>query len=67
VYQIDRSRAARDDAPADVRTVHSLTLWIGTMDSNIGSIALSLKALLLTANTRDFSVIPGLKIEDWLN
>jgi tRNA(fMet)-specific endonuclease VapC len=40
---------------------------IGTQDLKIASIALSRDALLLTANARDFSRVPGLRIEDWLN
>ena len=39
---------------------------IGTMDLKIASIALVNDALLLTANTRDFSQVPGLRCENWL-
>lgn len=39
----------------------------GTMDLKIASIAASQDCLLLTANTRDFDVVPGLLIEDWIN
>lgn len=38
----------------------------GTMDLKIASIAVSQNALLLTANTRDFEIIPNLRIESWL-
>ena len=38
-----------------------------TMDLKIASIAASQGCLLLTANTRDFDPIPGIRIEDWLN
>jgi tRNA(fMet)-specific endonuclease VapC len=39
---------------------------IGTMDLKIASIALSNKALLVSANLRDFSLVPNLRCEDWL-
>jgi len=38
----------------------------GSMDLKIASIAVSLNCVLLTANTRDFVSIPGLRIENWL-
>ncbi|MFO0937733.1 MAG: type II toxin-antitoxin system VapC family toxin [Gemmataceae bacterium] len=39
---------------------------IGTTDRKIAAIALVTNSLLLTANTRDFGQIPGLKFENWL-
>jgi len=38
---------------------------IGTMDLKIAAIALVDDATLLTRNLRDFSRVPGLRIEDW--
>lgn len=38
----------------------------GSMDLKIASIAVSLDCVLLTANMRDFSSIPGLRIANWL-
>jgi tRNA(fMet)-specific endonuclease VapC len=38
---------------------------IGTMDLRIASIALVEGATVLTANSRDFEEVPGLRIEDW--
>jgi predicted nucleic acid-binding protein len=37
------------------------------MDLKIASIAVSLDCVLLTANTRDVSSIPGLRIANWLD
>ena len=39
---------------------------IGPLDTQIGAHALSLGAVLVTHNTREFSRIPGLAVEDWL-
>jgi tRNA(fMet)-specific endonuclease VapC len=38
---------------------------LGTMDLKIASIAISNQSTLLTRNTRDFSQITNLPIEDW--
>ncbi|HZU76821.1 MAG TPA: type II toxin-antitoxin system VapC family toxin [Dehalococcoidia bacterium] len=38
---------------------------IGSMDLKIASIALSLDALLLSRNLRDFNTVPGLRVADW--
>jgi tRNA(fMet)-specific endonuclease VapC len=39
---------------------------IGTMDLKIASIALVNDALLVTANLRDYSLVPRLRCENWL-
>jgi tRNA(fMet)-specific endonuclease VapC len=39
----------------------------GTMDLKIAAIAKSHEALLLSRNLADFSPIPGLKVENWLD
>lgn len=38
---------------------------IGTMDLKIAAIALANDATLLSRNLKDFSKVPGLKVEDW--
>jgi tRNA(fMet)-specific endonuclease VapC len=38
---------------------------IGRGDVLIASIALAEKATLITSNLRDFSLVPGLKWENW--
>ena len=40
-------------------------LHIGPYDVLLASHALSLGAILITNNTREFSRVPGLEIEDW--
>ena len=40
---------------------------IGPLDTLIGAHALSLGAVLVTNNVREFSRVPGLVVEDWLN
>ncbi len=39
---------------------------IGTMDLKMASIAVANSALFLTANSRDFEKVPGLRSENWL-
>ena len=39
---------------------------IGTMDLKIASIALVNDAILVTANLRDYSLVPALRCENWL-
>jgi tRNA(fMet)-specific endonuclease VapC len=40
---------------------------IGTMDLKIASITLVHGALLLSANLADFRLVPGLRVENWLD
>ena len=39
---------------------------ISTMDLKVACIALASKALLLSANLRDFEKVPDLRVENWL-
>ncbi len=39
---------------------------IGTMDLKIASIALVCDAILVTANLRDYSLVPDLRCENWV-
>lgn len=41
-------------------------LRVGSMDLRIAAIAIANQMTLLTQNTVDFELIPGLSIEDWL-
>lgn len=53
------------DCAQSVRRLQRLRLRIGTADLRIAAIALTRESILVTANTRDFSMIPGLALEDW--
>ncbi len=56
------------DAPAadEFTSLRRQGVRIGTMDLKIASIALVKDALLVTANLRDFALVPGLRCESWL-
>jgi tRNA(fMet)-specific endonuclease VapC len=64
--------SAWDIVPFDERaadqfaTLRRQRIRIGSMDLKIASIALANAALLVTANLRDFSLIPDLRCENWL-
>ena len=56
-----------DDRAADrIRQLRARKTRIGTMDLKIACIALANNAILLTANRRDFTRVPGLRFENWL-
>jgi tRNA(fMet)-specific endonuclease VapC len=45
--------------------LHRSGMPIGSMDAMIAGHALALDAVLVTNNTRHFSRVPGLRIENW--
>jgi len=61
-----------DIVPFDLRAADRFAslrrqrIRIGAMDLKIASIALVNDALLVTANLRDFSLVPDLRCENWL-
>ena len=60
IFPFDVAAAAR------FRQFRSQKNRVGSMDLKIASIAVSLDCILLTANTRDFASISGLRSENWL-
>lgn len=52
-------------AGAEFERLRSLRLRIGTMDLKIAAVALAHNATVLTRNVKDFSLVPGLRVEDW--
>src|SRR5262245_27732098 len=60
-------------APFDEAAAHQFEdlrgqrLRLGTMDLKIAAIALVQKAVLLSANRRDFERVPDLQVENWLD
>lgn len=49
------------------KSLRSQGVRIGTMDLKIACITLEHDSLLLTRNTADFSKVPGLRFENWLD
>jgi tRNA(fMet)-specific endonuclease VapC len=55
-----------DRAAAEFRRLRAARLRVGSQDLKIASIALVQDALLLSANLRDYRLVPSLRVEDWL-
>lgn len=58
---LDFDRPAADE----FERLKNQRIRIGTMDLKIAAIALANDATLLSRNLKDFSKVPGLKVEDW--
>ena len=57
-----------DDRAADqFDAFRAAKIRLGSMDLKIAAIAIVNKALLLSANRRDFEQVPGLRVENWLD
>ncbi len=59
VLDFDSAAAASD------REMINQKIRVGTQDLRIAAIAKSLSAIIVTRNSRDFSKIPEIQIEDW--
>ena len=55
------------EAAKQVESLRKQRIRIGTQDLKIAAIALSTESLLLSANHRDFSLVQGLHVENWLD
>jgi tRNA(fMet)-specific endonuclease VapC len=53
------------EAAAEFEVLKRLLARIGAMDLKIAAIALAHDATVLTRNLKDFSRVPGLRVEDW--
>ncbi|MCG8587029.1 MAG: type II toxin-antitoxin system VapC family toxin [Pirellulales bacterium] len=53
------------DAAEEYKRLRQAKIRIGTMDLKIAAIALVSGATLLSRNLVDFSIVPGLTVEDW--
>jgi tRNA(fMet)-specific endonuclease VapC len=56
-----------EPAASEFSRLRSSGVRIGTMDLKIASITLIHGALLLSANLADFRLVPGLRVENWLD
>jgi tRNA(fMet)-specific endonuclease VapC len=56
-----------DRAATEFGRLRAARVRIGSMDLKIASIVLVHDALLLTANSKDFEKVPGLRFENWLS
>lgn len=54
-----------DRSGVEFERLKQARLRIGTMDLKIAAIALAHDATVLTRNLKDFSRVPGLRVEDW--
>ncbi|MCD2174068.1 type II toxin-antitoxin system VapC family toxin [Rhizobium sp. C4] len=64
---IEDFKAPADAAYAELRAaLEKAGTPIGQMDMLIAAHALALDATLVTANEREFSRVPGLKVENWM-
>lgn len=52
-------------AAAEFASMRGLKVRIGTMDLRIAAIALCRALTVLSRNLRDFTLVPGLNVEDW--
>ena len=54
-----------DRAGTEFERLRSACPRVGAMDLKIAAIALAHSATVLTRNLKDFSRVPGLRVEDW--
>jgi tRNA(fMet)-specific endonuclease VapC len=55
-----------DQAADEFSRLRKARIRIGTQDLKIAALSIVNRALLLSANLRDFEQVPNLRVEDWL-
>jgi len=55
------------DAADEFARLRKARIRIGTQDLKIAALTVVNRALLLSANRRDFDQVPGLDVEDWID
>ncbi len=63
----DADPAFDAEAAEEFERLQKQRIRIGTMDLKIAAIACSHGALLLSRNLRDFTQVPDLTVENWLD
>jgi tRNA(fMet)-specific endonuclease VapC len=58
--------AIEEHTAAEFERLRKAKVRIGSVDLKIACIAIAERALLLSANRRDFEKVPGLRVENWL-
>ncbi|EER8694982.1 type II toxin-antitoxin system VapC family toxin, partial [Escherichia coli] len=58
-------KAAVDETAVIKKCLSDVGMSIGNNDSAIAGHAIAVNAILVTNNTREFSRVEGLRIEDW--
>jgi len=56
-----------DQASDEFTQLRKARIRIGTQDLKIAALTIVNRAVLLSANLRDFNQVPGLSVEDWLD
>ncbi len=55
-----------DQAADEFARLRKARIRIGTQDLKIATLSIVNRALLLSANLRDFKMVPNLQVQDWL-
>jgi tRNA(fMet)-specific endonuclease VapC len=65
IYRLTQVLGFDEGAGAEFQRLRAARVRIGAMDLKIAAIALTRDATVLTRNLKDFSRVPGLRVEDW--
>ena len=62
-----RTKRRVEEAAVHFERLKHLRQKVGTQDLKIACIALAHDATLLSRNVQDFVIVPGLRVENWLD